>query len=311
MGLEAIFAGKMLGDGHLNISGPGRRPRLAFGHTLNDREYAYYCYRLFSEYIPFNPHCKNQFKNYDKRTGKTYHRIYYQSKNHRFLDMMYNFWYYKGQKIIPHEWLKENLSKEGLALWYQDDGSLKNNGDRIIISTESFSNDEISFLKEFLLDKFKIHVSVDSQNRLDISSRKEVRKFQALVEPWLHHSMERKSIKEKWLGWQTSWYENKDKKDICRTTIYLSFEIYELVKREGYSELLNTKLDNWLDEIWKEIQNFANLYQWINENKNIPNIRNYKITPRLRQHIKHRLDILSMATGFEKSELVTLALMDS
>ncbi|WP_313885410.1 hypothetical protein [Desulfallas sp. Bu1-1] len=67
------------------------------------------------------------------------------------LDKLYPLWY-QGRKVIPMEWVAANLEADGLAIWFQDDGNLKNNGSRIVLSTESFTSEEKIFLQLLLLN---------------------------------------------------------------------------------------------------------------------------------------------------------------
>lgn len=75
---------------------------------------------------------------------------------------MYSLWYSNKRKKIPKKWVLEYLEADGLALWYQDDGCLKSDLYRIILSTESFSDEEIYFLKNFLKKKFGVKCQIDS-----------------------------------------------------------------------------------------------------------------------------------------------------
>lgn len=308
MSFASLFTGKMLGDGYLNR--PRKACRFAFLHALADKAYAEYCLGLFLQYLPFGSReIKVKFY-YDNRTQKNYGRVFCQSRTSALLDKLHPLWY-QGRKVIPMEWVAANLEADGLAIWFQDDGNLKNNGSRIILSTESFTSEEKIFLKLLLLNKFHIAANVDSQGRLDISSRLEVRKFQALVEPLVHYSMRRKTIAGKWKQWNAQWTENDWlQHGTCRTSIYLPYELYEIIRGEGYSHFLNQLLNAWLEKQWKEIlPEPGNRYNWLIKYEGISK-GSYMITPRFRPDIKGKLDLLSIATGFERSELVTMALME-
>lgn len=309
LSFASLFAGKMLGDGYMNIT--HKRPRFAFIHTILDKDYADYCFHLFSQHLPFGSNCKSEASFYDKRTQKTYNRVYYQSRTDEILDYFYSIWYHNGRKVLPMQWVASHLDTKGLALWFQDDGSLKKGGNRIVLSTESFTLEERIFLQSLLLTKFNIVARIDNQNRLDISSRREVRKFQALVEPFVHPSMSRKSMTKAWKEWKFRWGKTRNNQvGVCRTSIYLPNELYHRIRGEGYSHLLNGLLNEWLDKQWFDsILEPEKRYNWIINHENIkrgPNL----LTPRFRPDVKGKLNILSEATGFDCSELVTMALTE-
>ncbi len=302
----SLFAGKMLGDGYMNLTRGS--PRFVFLHSSKDREYAKHCFNLFSQYIEYGPGCCKESAIYDKRTKKHYRRIYYQTITDPILRDLYYLWYSNKRKKIPKKWVLEYLEADGLALWYQDDGCLKSDLYRIILSTESFSDEEIYFLKNFLKKKFGVKCQIDSQRRIDISTRREIRKFQALVEPHIHPSMERKSMASEWSKWLSEWQEIKEESGVICTSIYLPERIYNMIRGQGYSYKLNRLLDNWLDTQWyKYIIYPAKSYKWILDHENIEK-GSFLITPRFKPHIRKKLDIMSMATGFEISELVIIAL---
>ncbi|MGB9803642.1 endonuclease [Desulfofundulus sp.] len=306
MAFASLFAGKMLGDGYMNVT--HRAPRFCFIHALADKSYAEYCFHLFANYLPYGPNGMQVRSNFDRRTQKKYVRVLCQSRTSPLLERLYPTWY-KRRKIIPMDWVAQNLEADGLAIWFQDDGNLKEGGRRIILSTESYTLEEKSFLRFLLQSKFNISANIDGQGRLDISSRLEVRKFQALVEPLMHASMFRKSMAEQWRQWAIQWQELAGiHRGTCRTSIYLPYDLYDRLRGEGYSSLLNNLLSEWMDKQWVEnVCDTARRYRWLLKHEKIPKGK-YLLTPRFRPDVKGRLDLLSMATGFERSELVIIAL---
>ncbi len=114
-------------------------------------------------------------------------------------------------------------------------------------STDAFQHEEVCFLQdEILRDKFKINSTIDAQGRIDISSRKEVRKFQSLKE----------------------------------------IRIKEFLVNP-------TKIYKWILT-----------YEYLEKGK-------FLLTPRFKPDVKNKLDMLSRMTGFEISELVAIAVMES
>ena len=132
----------------------------------------------------------------------------------------------------------------------------------------------------------------------------------ALVEPLMHFSMSRKSTKHNWKQWEAQWLKKERlQRGTCRSSIYLPYDLYDRVRGEGYSYLLNRLLTEWLEKQWTlSLLNPNNRYRWLTTHQGVPKGTNL-ITPRLWPHVKEKLDIVSVATGFERSELVTMALM--
>lgn len=304
----SLFSGKMLGDGYINQN-PGRQPRFAFIHTSNDVGYARHCLRLFAPYIPFGKKALKTYTHLDPRTKKVYSRVYCQSLSSAIITVQLKHWY-KERKIIPKELIAEHLDAAGLALWFQDDGSLKST-DRIILSVESFGPSEREFLQNLLNKKFQVASTIDKQDRIDISSRLEARKFQALVEPYLHPSMSRKSTASQWKHWQDLWQQNSlPLPGVSRTTIYVHQDVHNAVHGNGFSEKLNRILEQWLPHTWQlHILDPNCRYRWLTSLAKIPSGR-CPLGPRLRPNIKNRLDIMAHATGLTRSELITLALIE-
>jgi hypothetical protein len=303
----SLFSGKMLGDGYINQN-PGRQPRFAFIHTSDDIGYARHCLKLFAPYIPFGKKALKEYSYLDPRTKKIYSRVHCQSLSSAIITVQLKHWY-KERKIIPKELVAEHLDAAGLALWFQDDGSLKSI-DRIILSVENFSPFERNFLQNLLSQKFRVASTLDKQNRIDISSRLETRKFQALVKPNLHPSMARKNTANQWKHWQDLWKQNSlPLPGVSRTTIYVHQDIHNAVHGNGFSKQVNQILDHWLPHTWQlHILDPKRRYQWLTSLPEIPS-GCYPLGPRLRPNIKTRL-IMAQATGLTRSELITLAIIE-
>lgn len=99
MAFESLFAGKMLGDGYMGLS--RSKPRFSFIHSLKDKAYADYCYDLFTKYLPYGTDINPVGSVFDKRTQKTYYRVFYQSRTAALLEPLYQLWYNENRKVIP------------------------------------------------------------------------------------------------------------------------------------------------------------------------------------------------------------------
>jgi hypothetical protein len=87
------------------------------------------------------------------------------------------------------------FDEAGLAWWYQDDGHLKiddNKVRKIILSTDNFSREENEKLLVLLKQKFNLSFSLDGQNRLCIYDQVQIIYFLYKVKPYIHFSMDRK-----------------------------------------------------------------------------------------------------------------------
>lgn len=161
------ITGKLLGDGCL-IKQKNRKPRFQFIHSIKDKEWAITCYNQLENYLPFAP--PTYRKVIDERiiNGFT-ERVEVQSRTHPFFTKLESLWYCNRVKTIPLQLLEQYLNEEALAWWYQDDGHLKMNKgipEKIILSTDNFTNKENQQLTNILRKKYQLCFSIDGQNRL-------------------------------------------------------------------------------------------------------------------------------------------------
>ncbi|CCQ96434.1 hypothetical protein CULT_410052 [[Clostridium] ultunense Esp] len=219
----SLLCGKLLGDGYLLSR---KNARLQFRHTTKDRQYVLDQLERLKKHISFGPNNPAEYRYTDSRTGKTYTTLICQSKMDPRLTQLKELWYPRGQKIVPFQFVQDHLDPLALSIWYQDDGNLKNER-RLILSTESFSEEENLFLIRLLKERFLIEASVDTQRRIDISGRKDVELFLLYVSPFLSVGMNRKSLNpfyEKLRAETESLLLSTDgKEEMVRTTIYVPF----------------------------------------------------------------------------------------
>ncbi|KKK78053.1 hypothetical protein LCGC14_2847400, partial [marine sediment metagenome] len=99
-----------------------------------------------------------------------------------------------GKKIFPYEYLRDNMTGEGLAYWYCDDGYIYNRTSRIC--TYGYSYEEQKLVSKFLQEKFKIDSSIDHRKtRGDYYIRlkiKETQDFISIIRPYMIESMKYK-----------------------------------------------------------------------------------------------------------------------
>ncbi|MCM3771764.1 endonuclease [Priestia aryabhattai] len=188
-----MIVGKLLGDGNISIE-KGRRPRFRFSHCLKDKEWVFGCYEQLRDHIELS--FPKYRKVIDQRLKNGYSESYYsQSKVGEVSSLLKEIWYPHGKKALPVEFINAHFSPLTLAWWYQDDGSLKVSNSsikKIILATNSFSNQENKKLIEILFTNLHLSFSLDSQNRLVIYDQKQILYFLSLVSEFIHPCMSRK-----------------------------------------------------------------------------------------------------------------------
>lgn len=190
---QCMIVGKLLGDGNISIE-KGRQPRFRFSHCLKDREWVFWCYEQLKDYVELSS--PKYRKVLDQRLKDGYSESYYtQSKVGEISTLLKEVWYPKDKKVLPLEFVKAHFSPLTLAWWYQDDGSLTISDStikKIILATNSFSNQENRRLIEILFTNLHLSFSLDSQNRLVIYDQKQILYFLSLVSEFIHPCMSRK-----------------------------------------------------------------------------------------------------------------------
>ncbi|MEC2077892.1 hypothetical protein [Metabacillus fastidiosus] len=154
--------GKLLGDGNISIE-QKRKPRFRFSHCVQDGKWAEHCYDELKKHIELTP--SKPRKIIDSRIKKGYtESVYVQSLTSPAIDILKEMWYTDRKKSIPFDLLQEHFSPVTLAWWYQDDGHLKvqnNKVNKIIFSRDSFSKSENKRLIELLDYFYKIQFKPD------------------------------------------------------------------------------------------------------------------------------------------------------
>ena len=213
---------KLLGDGSITKQ-KNRRPRLQINHTVSDYDWISYYFKHLKRELPLNP--PYYYKHKDIRLKDGFSEIYYvQSRTSDIICYLKKTWYNNRTKVIPFTLLEKYFSLESLAWWYMDDGHLKVNNhipQKIILSVENFTDEEIHSLIDFLYNKYRLPFAVDGQRRIALYKQADIYHFLDLIDPYTHISMQRKLRQISFL--------NKDKLAKKRTTIYLPENI-QLIK---------------------------------------------------------------------------------
>ena len=111
-----LIIGLLLGDGHLEKRPGGDTYRLRVEHSEAQKEYLFWIYNEFKEWVPSVP----------KQKVRSDGRISYEmvTVSHAAFHFYHGQFYVDGKKVIPkllYKWMTPLV----LAIWYMDDGSLK------------------------------------------------------------------------------------------------------------------------------------------------------------------------------------------
>ncbi|RYE15492.1 MAG: hypothetical protein EOP34_03045 [Rickettsiales bacterium] len=145
----SVITGNLLGDGY----GEKRVNSTRFHIHMSSRNVEYLMF-LHKFYSTRNYALSNKPK-LSKMIGK-HNKVYYSSKfrtySYSSFNYLYDMFYKEKVKIVPKN-IHEYLTPLTLAIWIMDDGGCTNDGLRI--STQSFTNKDITLLKDCLCKNFK------------------------------------------------------------------------------------------------------------------------------------------------------------
>jgi hypothetical protein len=158
--LEEILVGCILGD--LNIRIQSVNASLRFTQGLVHEKYLLHLYNLFKTY------CSGEPKTYDapvdKRTGKSYSCISFDSYSLPCFNELHELFYVDGKKVVPSN-IAELLTALGLAYWISDDGGFDKSNNRVTLNTQSFTLAEVELLISVLSDKFGLNCTINKNRK--------------------------------------------------------------------------------------------------------------------------------------------------
>ena len=190
-----VLRGTLMGDGAISPTRSGHGARLRYCHGEAQTEYADWKASLFAN-VGSSRHVRE-----DKVVTYDFHPL-------PELAEMRQTVYVDGKKVLDDDYLKA-LSPLSLALWYLDDGnlSIRSKGlqqrtegltGRISICVEAMEVATRSRLVNYLADTWGIHTKLISKGKGQKAviefNNAESAKFQALVAPYVHPSMEYKLL---------------------------------------------------------------------------------------------------------------------
>lgn len=117
-------------------------------------------YELFKGFCSTGP--KVRTGALDKRYGKSYTSIYFQTSCLPCFNELHELFSVDGKKQVPSN-IGDLLTIEGLAYWIADDGGWIKSKGHVILSTNSFTLAEVELLVSVLNTKFDLKTHITKQ----------------------------------------------------------------------------------------------------------------------------------------------------
>ena len=186
--IRGAIIGMVLGDGSLPLDGRSINAHMDFAHCAKQREYAVWKAGLLENLTSVRitdgvSHCRN----------KEYPKVRVLSKTHPTYTHLRNRFYHNGRKTID-AFLMEHLTPLGLAIWYMDDGNLKNHENYLtpMLETNCFNVAEHLIMTKALADKFQLEFRANHLNAKYLMlrlRRKDRGKFFDIIREHIHPTM--------------------------------------------------------------------------------------------------------------------------
>ena len=194
-----IVYGSYLGDGHIGITKKNRY-RLAFTHCAKQKIYCEWKANMFGimqlRYVEKN--------GYSQKPAYTFSTKIFDLENE----------ITKNTKFIP-DWILDKIDERGIAIWYMDDGSIRNYKNKdgttsnyISIHSNNFDYEsQEKFVKKFLQYEIKCAIHKNRKYYYLRFNKENSLKLLELIKPYVHKSMEYKLNENK--PDENKPYENK------------------------------------------------------------------------------------------------------
>lgn len=175
----------MLGDGNLTHAIGKANSALRIGQTLKHEDYVKFKYEILKEFCSQAPKVL-------KNGGYGKFMVRFATRSIPLMTQYYNLCYKQGKKTITKEWL-DQITAEGLAVWYMDDGGLV--GKTMRISTHGKTYPEQELLVE-MLRRFNVEAQIKFEARKNLwylqFSAENRNKFMEIITPHIIPCMEYK-----------------------------------------------------------------------------------------------------------------------
>lgn len=146
--LFEFLTGTMLGDGSIEQMKLNAR----YAEGGNNELYIHWKYELLSQYFPCS--FTGKLSSPHTKSGKQYQGWWLKTTSHPFLTEWKNLWY-QPKKIVPHDLIERYLTEFSLAVWFCDDGHMRQG--EACIYTMAFSDDDVQWLSYLLRDRFSLN----------------------------------------------------------------------------------------------------------------------------------------------------------
>jgi len=148
---QQVLIGSLLGDGSLQRKGFSN-PIYSEEHSLSQESYALWKNQFFNFKISYPT--RTDLK---RKANKTYQQICLFSRaTPRLLNYYYRHYPSPERKKVVTREILTKLNPLGIAVWYCDDGSFDYDSNRIILSTDGFSQQENLLIQDFFKTKYDI-----------------------------------------------------------------------------------------------------------------------------------------------------------
>jgi hypothetical protein len=158
--LKDIAIGLLLGDLYARKQKLGVNACLAFRQGIVHEDYLNHLYEKFQYFCPQGP--KIQTPKPDIRTGKVYRSIWFNTFSLPCFNELYKLFYFEGKKVIPLN-IAELLTPLSLCYWICDDGGFNKVYGSLILSTQSFSLQEVNLLINVLNSKWNLNCTINKK----------------------------------------------------------------------------------------------------------------------------------------------------
>lgn len=206
-----IVTGLMLGDGCIHYyRDTAKYPRLTNTRKSTDIDYLKWQYDILKDVYSSPP---KEYSKFDKRTNKTYHSCYANSRAAPVFKHFYDLWYPSGKKLVPKNLV---LTPLVIAVWFCDDGNMRFNNKNetslaIKFATDGFLKEDVEFLANLLHEKYSEYFGVykNGSGYIIKASNKAARKIALDIDTVFPNCMLRKAI----------WRTNEKAKEIINRNI--------------------------------------------------------------------------------------------
>jgi hypothetical protein len=187
--IRGAVIGMILGDGSLvHCKTEGSNSHIDFAHSIKQKEYAIWKAKILEQLTSVRI-----TESVSKCKGKEYPIVRVLTKKHPLYTHLWRRFYHERRKTVD-SFLMNQLTPLGLALWYQDDGNLKNHESYLtpMLETNCFNVAEHAIMTKALADNFHLEFRANHLNAKYLIlrlRRKDREKFFDIIREFIHPTM--------------------------------------------------------------------------------------------------------------------------